>query len=180
MAGRIYARRYARAVFEIALERNEVERWYSDLEELSRLVEDTILLNWLEASSVSFETKVQFLTGQFPGINLLALNLVYMLAARGGLNMLGEVTAEYQKLADSHRGIERAEVITAIPIDDEQGKLLAKGLADMIGKKEVVIASSVDEEILGGFVARIGDRLLDGSTRSRLKALKKDLAARGR
>jgi len=178
MARRIYAKRYAQAVFEIALERNELDRWHADLEEITRLGKDATLVAWLETPKVPLETKAQFVTSQFTDVNPLALNLVYLLAVRGRLGTICGITDEYQRLFDSHRGIERAEVTTAVSLGDEQAKLLAEGLADVVGKK-VVVKSAVDASIVGGFVARIGDKLLDGSTRSRLEALKRELAASG-
>ena len=87
--------------------------------------------------------------------------------------MVGEIADEYQRLLDNYRGIEQAEVITAIPLDDEDKQRLAEHLGAVVGKK-VVLKPEVDPSVFGGIVAKIGDKLLDGSTRSKLVALTRE------
>ncbi len=175
MARRAYARRYSQAVFEIAVEKQELDRWQSDLRKIASLGEDAALVALLENPRLHFNDKARLLSEQLGDINPLALNLVYLLVARGRLSMLGEIADEYQRLLDSYRGIEEAEVTTAIPLDDEDKLRLGERLGAIVGKK-VVIKPEVDSSVIGGIVARIGGKLLDGSTRSRLDALKRELS----
>ena len=107
------------------------------------------------------------------------MNLVYLLIARSGIGMVADIAAEYQRLLDSHRGIEPAEVITAVPLDEKDIKKLTDNLSAVVGK-DVVVRAEVDPEILGGIIARVGGKLLDGSTRSKLAALKRELVGTGR
>jgi F-type H+-transporting ATPase subunit delta len=176
VARRFYARRYAQAVFGIARERNELDRWQSDLRKIATLGEDAAFLALLENPKVRFEDKARLLSQWLGDINPLALNLVYLLVTKGRLGMVGDIADEYQHLLDSYRGIEQAEVITAIPLDDEDRRRLEERLGAVVGKK-VVVKPRVDPGVLGGVVARIGGKLLDGSTRSKLMALKKALAS---
>ncbi len=175
MARRIYARRYSQAVFNIALERNELDRWQSDLRKIASLGEDAAFIALLENPKVRFEDKVGLLSERLGDINPLALNLVYLLVTRGRLSMAGDIAGEYQRLLDSYRGIEQAEVITAIPLDDEDRQRLEEHLGAVVGKK-VVLKLKVDSSLIGGIIARIGDKLLDGSTHSKLMALRNELA----
>jgi len=177
VARRLYAKRYAQAVFEIALGRKELDRWQSDLRTIASLGEDAILIAWLENPKFRFDDKVRLLSEQLGDVNPLALNLVYLLAARGRLGMIGEVADGYQRLLDSYRGIEQAEVITAVPLDDEDKLRLGERLGAVVGKK-VVVKPEVDSSLIGGFIARIGGKLLDGSTRSKLEVLKRELVRR--
>lgn len=175
MARGVYAKRYAQAVFEIALERDELDKWQSDLRKIARLGEDATLIAFLENPRFHFDDKVRLLSEQLGDINPLALNLVYLLVARGRLSMLGDIADGYQRLLDSYRGIEQAEVTTAIPLDDDDKLKLAEQLGAVVGKK-VVVKPEVDSSLIGGIIARIGGKLLDGSTRSKLTALKKELS----
>jgi F-type H+-transporting ATPase subunit delta len=84
----------------------------------------------------------------------------------------------FSEMADEYRGIARAEVITAVPLDDVRRSKIAAGLATAVGRDEVKIVESVDPEIIGGVVAKVGDRLVDGSTRSQLRAMRDSLADR--
>jgi len=174
MARRVYARRYAQAVFEIALERKELDRWQSDLRKIASLSEDATFIAFLESPRFHFDDKARLLSERLDDINPLALNLVYLLVARGRLSMVGDIADGYQRLLDSYRGIEQAEITTAIPLDDEDKLRLEEHLGAIVGKK-VVLKPEIDSSLIGGIIARIGGKLLDGSTRSQLMALKKEL-----
>jgi len=84
----------------------------------------------------------------------------------------------FNEMADERRGIARADVVTAVPLDDAQRNQVAAGLAKLMGRSEVMMTESVDSEIIGGVVARVGDRLIDGSTRTQLRAMRDSLAER--
>ncbi len=168
------ARRYAQAVFEIALERKELEQWQSDLKKLVDTVSDDTFLAALESPKIKFEDKARLLSERLTDINPLALNLVYILITRAGVGMIVNIAEEYQRLLDGYHGIEPAEVITAVPLDDKDIQKLTENLGALVGKK-VVLKSEVDPDILGGIIARVGGKLLDGSTRSKLVALRREL-----
>ncbi len=179
MARRVYARRYAQAVFQIALERDELDRWQSDLGKVASLGEDAAVVTWLESPKLHFDDKARLLSERLVDINPLALNLTYLLVTRGKLGIAGDIADEYQRLLDSHHGIEQAEVTTAISLDDEGKLKLAEYLGAIVGKK-VMLKPKVDSSLIGGIIARIGGKLIDGSTRSKLEALKRELAGTGR
>jgi F-type H+-transporting ATPase subunit delta len=81
---------------------------------------------------------------------------------------------EYGRLVDEHRGIAHAEVATAVPLEPEEKDKLVRRLGDLVGR-EIVLTTRVDPAIIGGLVARVGDKLIDGSTKSRLLALRESL-----
>ena len=175
MARRAYARRYAQAVFEIALEAKELEKWQTDLREVVSAVGEASFAAFLSRPKIRFGDKAKLLAERLKGVSSLALNLVYLLIARGRLELIGEIAEDYQRLLDNYHGIEHAEVTTAIPLKDDEGRVVARYLEDMAEKK-LVMKSEVDSALIGGIVARIGGKLLDGSTRTRLDTLKKELA----
>ena len=175
MAARAYAKRYSQAVFEIALENGELDGWQSDLGKIVTLSEDTALVSLMENPKLPFQEKEKVLAERLGDINPLALNLIYLLVSKGRLNMVGEVADEYRRLLDNYRGIEPAGVITAVPLAEADRLRLAERLGTVVGK-QVVIKPEVDISLIGGIVARVGGKLLDGSTRSRLAALKRELS----
>ncbi len=175
----VYARRYAQAAFEIALERRELDRWQSDLRKIASLGEDAELVALLESPKCHFDDKAKVLSERLADINPLALNLAHLLLARGELGMVADIAEEYQRRLDDYRGVEQAEVISAVSLDDEDRLRLADHLEAIVGKK-VVLKSEVDSSLIGGFIARVGGRLLDGSTRRKLEALRRDLVRAGR
>jgi F-type H+-transporting ATPase subunit delta len=179
MPRKAYARRYAQAVFEMALERKELERWQSDLQRIVEAVSDDTVLAALENPKLKLDDKTRLLREGLGDINPLALNLVVMLITKAGIGMIGDIAGEYEGLLNEYQGIQTAEVITAVPLDDRDIQKLTENLGALVGKK-VVLKSQVDPNILGGIIARVGGRLLDGSTRSKLLALRRELGGTGR
>lgn len=170
----VSARRYAQTVFELALKKKGLAKCQSDLEKVASLSQDTDIVAYLENPKVRFENKTGMLSEKLGDIDHLVLNLVYLLLTSGNLSMLTDIADEYQLLIDSHKGVVRAEVITAIPLDDEDKLKLSQRLGDIVGKK-VILEPEVDPDIIGGVIVRVGGKLLDGSTRSKLAALKREL-----
>jgi F-type H+-transporting ATPase subunit delta len=175
MARRYSARRYARAVFEIALEKQRLDEWQSGLEKLAQLAQDKSVVSFLESPDIRFEDKAGLLSERLNDTEPLVLNLVYLLLARGKFGILADINAEYQNMLDNYHNIERAKVTTAVPLDDEDRQRLTKQLGDIIGKN-VIIDPDVDPELIGGLVVRVAGKLLDGSTRGKLEALKRELS----
>ena len=171
-------RRYAQAVFQLALEQNSLERWLDDLTLLASALQDAEFSEFLDAPQVTVAQKVQVLKDSLQDhVTTLALNLVSLLASRSSANLIPGIAEVYQELLDAHTGIERADVMTAVSIDDDQQERIADLLKSIVGK-EVTITTRLEPELIGGFVARVGDRVIDGSTRTRLAELKRGIAQR--
>ncbi len=138
------------------------------------MVGDATVLAALENPKLKFDDKIRLLADNLGDINPLALNLVRMLITRTGIGIIGTIAGEYDRFLDRYHGIQSAQVITAVPLDDRDKEKLAENLGALVGSK-VTVKSEVDPEIIGGIIARVGGKLLDGSTRSKLAALKREL-----
>ena len=172
------ARRYAQAVFELALENRELEKWFDDLTLLSDSVSNQEFLDFLSQPRVTSEEKIRVVRDALgDSVGPLALNLMCLLATKNIAHILPGITDQYQELLDAQQGIERAEAVTAIPLDDDEQRRITEMLSAMSGR-DVRLTTRVDAEILGGMIIRIGDRVMDGSTRSRLRAMRRELAER--
>ena len=172
------ARRYAQAVFELALENRELEKWFDDLTLLSDSVSNQEFLDFLSQPRVTSEEKIRVVRDALGDlVEPLALNLMSLLATKNIAHILPGITDRYQELLDAQQGIERAEAVTAIPLDDDVQRRITEMLSAVSGR-EVRLTTRVDVEILGGMIVRIGDRVMDGSTRSRLQAMRRELAER--
>lgn len=168
------AKRYAQAVFQIAVEHNNIDTWRSELDTIAVALNDPQLKAVLEDPKVSFEDKSRLIDKCLPDLSRMAINLAYLLVEKQRLHLMDMVAADFKRMADSYQGIEHARVITAIELDAADKDRLSGHLHSLTGK-QVTLETDVDESIIGGFIARIGDKLLDGSTRARLEALKKKL-----
>jgi F-type H+-transporting ATPase subunit delta len=172
-----YARRYSQAIFRMALGQKDLNRWQSDLRKVAAIMRDSALFSLITNPRISGADKSKTLSQRLGDINPLAIKLALLLAAKGKLTVIDDVAEEYQALVDNYRGIEGteiAEVTTAIPLDDDYRLRIAQRITEIIGKP-VLLKPKVDPAIVGGIIIRVGDKLIDGSIRSKLAALKKDL-----
>ena len=168
-------RKYARAVLEIALQRKQLESWRTWLKELARILQEPPVRNLMENPRAAFSLRKQLLEDKLKGQEPMLLNLALLLASRGRTGLAGGIAAAYEDMLNQQYGIQPAEVTAAVPLDEAEKEKLVRYLSGVTGKK-VIVSVRVDPAIIGGIVARAGDRLIDGSIRTRLDQLKRSLA----
>lgn len=172
------ARRYAQAVFELALEKGELEKWLDDLTLLADSMSNQEFVDFLAQPRITADEKVRVVREALgDSVGPLALNLMCLLATRNIAHILDGITDQFQELLDAHQGIERAEVVSAVELSDDEQRRVTEMLSTMTGS-DVRLTTRVDAQILGGMVVRIGDRVMDGSARSRFQAMRRELAER--
>ena len=174
MAKRASAKRYAQATFDIALQRGQLDQWASDLGLVVEALHNAEFSAFLEHAKVPLAQKVQTIGEAFQGVDPMVLNLLSLLVSRGLAELVPEVEEGYRELLDQHKGREKVDVSSAVPLEDSEREQIIQFLTRLINK-EVVLDSQVDPSILGGLVIKVGDRLIDGSTRTRLEGLGKQL-----
>lgn len=172
-------KRYAQAAFELAREKNELESWQVGLRKIAELSTDESLTDLLENPRLPFQLKRELLETRLGDINALALNLACLLVGKGILGIAGDISREYDRLLDAHRGIEHAEVLTALSLDEGDKQRLSSKLGELVRRK-VIVDARVDPAIIGGFKAKVDDMLIDASVRNRLESLRKSLVGAGR
>ena len=129
----------------------------------------------LASPVVSKEKKKAILRDVFKKkVGELVLMYLDVMTNKGRENILHDILKQYFVLRDEELGIVRASVATSVDFSSKQEKDLQKQLETMT-KKKVVVTFSVDKSVKGGFVARIGDTVLDGSIKRQLEILKKKL-----
>jgi F-type H+-transporting ATPase subunit delta len=90
--------------------------------------------------------------------------------------MASAVAEAFDEMVEERQGIVRAHATTAVPLATGDRQALSERIAQLTGQ-QVVLDTEVDQAILGGMVVLIGDRLIDGSTRSRLRALRNSMVS---
>jgi F-type H+-transporting ATPase subunit delta len=173
------SKRYAQAAFELALEKNEFESWQKGLKKMAEMGGDEELMALLQTPRLPFNAKKGLLQKQLGKINPFVFNLALLLADKGFFRLSGDIFRQYNDLLDAHRGIERAKVTTAVPLNDVDKETISSRLGKVVDRK-VAVDAQVDTSLIGGFIARIGDLLIDGSIRQRLESLKKSLVEAGK
>lgn len=109
-------------------------------------------------------------------ISRIARNLLFVLSDHRRMGMLAEVLEAFDLLADERLGYTRADISSTRELNQEQREAVSREFERLTGKK-VRTRYSVNRELLGGLVARIGSTVYDGSVRGQLRALGKRLAA---
>ena len=165
--------RYASALYELASDNKAVTAVESDLDTLGEaLVKAPDLGALIRNPLVSRSDAAKAMDGVANLLELSATtkNFIGVLAANGRLSALPEVIRAFASIAAAARGEVTAEVTSAHPLDMAQLKLLAEKLKAREGR-DIKIKTTVDPELLGGLVVRIGSRQIDSSIRTRLNSL---------
>lgn len=172
------ARRYATAAFNVARETGEYDVWLTTLSELARIMGMPSARTVFMSPAVPTAQKRAALDQLLPNAPPMVRNFLNILADRDRLDQVPQVAEALSELINQERGIITAEVTTAVPLDAELQRLITQRLASYLNRApdQVTIQSRVDPSIIGGVVARIGDRLIDDSVRGRLARLRRTLA----
>ena len=141
-----HARRYAQAIFEIALERKELDKWESDLESIAQLGKDASVIAVMENPKLSYAAKIKILSEPLAGIGKMAVNLVYLLISRRRFNLITEIAEQFVRLYDNYRGLVKAEVFAAAPLSKDDETKLSERLGDLFLKK-VLLKSRVERNL---------------------------------
>jgi F-type H+-transporting ATPase subunit delta len=165
------ARRYAQAIYDIAREEHDLDGWQHDLHVIATVLQEPTLKALLDNPSVSFEQKSQVIEDSFSALGPKRRSLVQLLVENGRVSLIDDILSAYEAMVNRARGVVTARVSTAVPLTPSEIEAIARRLQAMTGQK-VVVTPDVDPSLIGGFVARIGDRLIDGSVVGRLAALR--------
>lgn len=179
MSSRASAARYARALFDVALQESEPGQVEQELSSIASLIDaHADLKAAVESPGVPPHAKkalVQALAerAQLSGS---VTRLLIMLAERDRLVLLPEILDAFRARLMEQRRVLEAEVTTAIPLAAEQQAALQQRLSSATAR-QVSITTKVDPALIGGVVARIGAVVYDGSLATQLEKLKQRLTA---
>jgi F-type H+-transporting ATPase subunit delta len=171
------ARRYAEAAFEVATRDDTVAAWRSELDLAGAIVEEERVGRALANPSIALETRTATAESTFgPHVGRPVLNLIGLLLRRGRIEELPRLAAEFRRLDDERAGVSHATVTSASELTPDEIRTLTQRLEQRTGGR-IELDVQVDPSLLGGLVVRVGDRLIDGSVRSRLERLRNQLVS---
>jgi F-type H+-transporting ATPase subunit delta len=172
------ARNYAEALFELGERSGQTQRYADLIDAVAAAVETTPQVQAvLMSPRVPKSEKSRLLGAALKDVPREFVLYLQALIKRGRQKLLGEIAAEYHTLLDVKLNRVRAGVTLARPADESLKKTLQDRLSQQLGK-EVLASFSVDPEILGGTVVRVGERIHDGSIRRRMTRLRRQLLSR--
>ena len=173
------AKSYAKALFELARERNQVDVVARELDTLVEVVErerqlaEFLSRPWIAAASkrgaaADVATRV--------GVSPLLRDFLALLAVRNRIDHVGAISRAYRALDDEAKGRVRVKLRTVVGLTEPERGALRGRLSQMLGGKDLIIEESVDPALLGGFVAEVGSMILDGSLDNQLARMRERLA----
>ncbi|TNF39423.1 MAG: ATP synthase F1 subunit delta [Bacteroidetes bacterium] len=168
--------RYARALFDLALDNNVVDGVYSDMKALGKLCIMEEVKAVIGNPVIPMQKRKQAIIALAgDGAEKLTLNFIGLLFDNGRGDYLAAAARNYIDLTRRHRGIRQVTVTTAVPVDEATRKEMA-GLISGEKPGSIEFTEQVDESIIGGFVLRVDDSYIDASVRNRLNRFRKEFS----
>ena len=175
MSTKLTALRYAQAAFELANEKKEVDQCLKDLTVLKAAMSNSQVSVFFSDPRITFKDKQKLLKQNFADFTQEDLNFVYLLASKNLLHLAAQICDEFEAMYNEQGGFANAEVITAVELSELEKQEVINDLSKMFGKK-ITVTTKVDPTILGGLIARVGDKLIDGSLRSKIDNMRLKLS----
>ena len=167
---------YARSLFEAALDQDKVDEIREQLGEFTDALDgDRRLQVFFFSPYFSTQEKVAGLRRVVDGAEPIFLNFLELLLENHRMPALFRIRRDYEKRWQEHNRLLPVQVTSAVELDDETVRHIGDRIAEQTGRR-VDLSSSVEPDILGGIVVRVGNQVLDASIRNRLETLRKQVA----
>lgn len=172
----IVAKRYAKALFEVAKERGKVAEVDQELRAIAVVLESNPdYVKLLEHPTISPANKEALLKQAFGAtVSEEVMNTLQLLVGRRRESILRDLVAYYSQIANDALGQAQAKVYTPLPLTEVEANQIAVAFGKLTGKR-IRIENIVNPSLLGGLQVRIGDRLYDGSLFGKLQRMEKSL-----
>ena len=173
------ARRYARALLDLAAEQNALEPVGQTLDAVARAFHGSTELRDLMVNPAVTPANRQAVLAQILGklgAHPLAVNLLRLMVDRGRAIYIEATAREYAGMLDARLGRLHAKVTSAVPLDAAALEKIRAQLTAVTARK-VTVEAHVDPALLGGVVAQVGSMTFDGSLSTQLQSLRRDLLA---
>ncbi len=177
MRDRKVAKRYATALFSLALELGKVEEIDAQCLTLEAIFGDVELRRYYSQPRISIGKKRSFLESAFKGkVHPAVYRLLEILLDKGRIGLADIVFDYYDILTDRHRGIEEVRIVTAVEVDDAYVSRLVKKLRRFSEYPDIRVKREVDSRLIGGAMVYLGRHtVIDGSIISRMRAMHEHL-----
>jgi F-type H+-transporting ATPase subunit delta len=169
------ARRYARAIFELARDDGQFEEWAVRIAAVRDVLSVPEVRAVLMNPTISRQERQAAVSAFLEGAAPESVSLGKLLVGAGRVDGIAAIEEEYSRLVDEAEGRVRATATTAVELSPNDRDGLARGLSKRLGR-EVRLTVAVDSTIIGGLVLRFGDHVIDASLATRLQQLRRKLA----
>lgn len=174
MIGSDIAKRYARALFEIAREEDAIESIYGELKGFSSLLEESKDLKEFFANPVFDTSEKSGVMGDILkriNVSTITSNFLKLLVDKGRISVIAEIEGCYRTYMDDVLNKVRVDIKTAFPLSGELSEKIKEQMEGLTGKNVEMVINE-DPSLLGGVVIGVGDTLYDGSVRAQLNSIR--------
>jgi F-type H+-transporting ATPase subunit delta len=166
---------YARSLFEAALDADKLDVIREQLGEFADALDgDSRLQVFFFSPYFSTNEKKEGLHRAVEGADDLLVNFLELLLENHRMPVIFRVRRGYDRLWEAHNRLLPVEVTSAVELDEQTVRSIGDRIAEQTGRK-VELSSTVEPDILGGIVVRVGNQVLDASIRTRLDSLRKQV-----
>jgi F-type H+-transporting ATPase subunit delta len=170
------ARVYGRALFEVAREHGKLDLIREQLGQLAEaLKQDRQLSIFFFSPYFSTQEKAEALERVLVDADSVLVNFLELLIEKHRMPVIFRIRESYERLWEEENRMLPVEVTSAIELDSATTDNLGRTIGERAGRR-VTLAASVDPDILGGIVVRVGNSILDASIRTRLEQLRRHVA----
>ena len=168
------ASRYVKSLLSLAVEQNALEAVHGDMLMFSKVVEENRAFElMLKNPIIKHEKKRDILEKVFAGrVHPLTMAIFDILTRKNREPLLPAIAKEFHTAYNIYKGIGKATVTSAVPLDAELRIEFENIVKKLSAKDKVELIEKVDKDIIGGFVLNVGDRQVDASIKNKLNALK--------
>lgn len=170
------AKRYADALFSTAMRKNIAAELEENCRQFSALLKiNSGLRQYILSPQVRTEDKTALLTKSLrDSISPLFMNFLFLLVHKERFYFIEEITSAYIELHETHRGIQKATAISAVPLDEALKDKLIKKL-EQETHKTIRLKTKIDPAIIGGMIVILNNKILDGSVLHKLERMRVSL-----
>lgn len=174
------AARFTKALYDLSKEQNQLDRIADELDTMRQAIEqDANMQALIRNPLLKREDQEAAITAilKQSGASDIMVKFAGLLAEKRRLNLFPQIIKQFDRMVKESRGEITAEVTSARPLTDAQMQGLQQSIGQMMGGKKIAIHTTIDPDILGGVVVRLGSTMIDSSLQTKLNNL--SLALKG-
>ena len=178
MRDTLVASRYAKALFNVAVEDGKEKEYFEELKGIgSFFKEKEDVLKFITLPIYPKRERKELLESVISSFkpSQPVAEFMRVLFENGRVSYIHQIVEEYQKLLDEKEGIKRGVVFSPYPLDKKLGEKLSELLAQFFKVNKVILSYQEDKDLIGGIRVKVGDTVIDGSLSCQLRKLKEKL-----
>ena len=168
-------KRYGKAILDIAKEKDNTKIWIDNFSKSKEIINDDDLYSFLSSPQVPNSEKYKSIDTLFKGYEKLFINFLKLLINKGHINYFERVMNEFFDQNQISEGKVSAIVTSFVKLTISQKDEITKKICDVFKVDDVEISENLDKSILGGYIIKVGDTIIDCSTKNKLNGLENHL-----